>query len=491
MLTRILILCGIFCAGVYATEEQLPVRIQMETVPGSLDPFQLTDVYSTQINLYTVEPLLRTDFNGDVVPALAKSYEISKDRLTYRFHIRADAKWSDGKPITAEQVRRGFLRVLTDKESDNADQLYPVKGARAYALGKGKIEDVAIRAEGSDLILRLERPNTPFIMVLTLPLLGPLREDQEGKWSARFATSGRYFIKSYKDEREILLEPNPHNKIPGQRPVLIRYLDSAAGMNLFEAGKMDILTSFAPAEFDRLNADGLVVSGPTTMVAYLAFNPQKAPFTDPLWRKAVAGAIDRDGLKAVIGKVKNMTESFIPRTFPGALDIPAKTFADSVVKARNLQNKPKIYITYASSPIGDMTLQRVQADLKKKLNVDVEFRSLEWKVLLNQMNNDPPALYLKSTTAPFKDATIYLQNFSEDLQKQYKNSKFESLLKDIFESPAGAKREKLIREAQKIALADDVIAIPLYGGTKQCVVAKSVKNIKITPFGYIALDELR
>src|SRR6185312_15572823 len=115
---------------------------------------------------------------------------------------------------------------------------------------------------------------------------------------------------SYKLEDEIDLEPNPYNKTVGQLPIVYKVVtEESAAQNLFETGKVDVMTSMTPSEVKRLEDKQLVQTFPSATVGFISFNTTKAPFDDPIWRKAVAGAIDRKGLSGIISATTKPTLS--------------------------------------------------------------------------------------------------------------------------------------------------------------------------------------
>jgi len=115
--------------------------------PKSVDP-QLNSATDGGIVINnTFEGLMRTDVNGKSQPAGAESVDVSDDKLTYTFHLRKDAKWSDGKPVTAADYKYAWLRALDPAvASEYSFQLYYIKGGQDFFEGKGTKENVGLEA---------------------------------------------------------------------------------------------------------------------------------------------------------------------------------------------------------------------------------------------------------------------------------------------------------------------------------------------------------
>jgi oligopeptide transport system substrate-binding protein len=132
----------------------------------TLDPSIITGQPEGRVVNALFEGLCAYDENGQAVPGVAELWKVSPDGKTYSFHLRPDAKWSDGSPLTAEDFVRSWQRTLTPSTGSQYNyQLYPIKNAQAFA--EGKITDfnqVGVRdADPRTLVVELENPTPYFI----------------------------------------------------------------------------------------------------------------------------------------------------------------------------------------------------------------------------------------------------------------------------------------------------------------------------------------
>ena len=114
--------------------------------PTSLDPHYVSINTESNIIDNMFGGLTRPNAKGKIIPGLAKSWDISKDGKTYTFYLR-DAKWSDGKPITAHDFEFSFKRILKpETASKYSFMLHPIVGAEDYNRGKGDVNAVGVKA---------------------------------------------------------------------------------------------------------------------------------------------------------------------------------------------------------------------------------------------------------------------------------------------------------------------------------------------------------
>ena len=172
--------------------------------PLTLDP-QIADDYSSYMliaNLF--EGLVRTDENGDIKSGIAESWEVSDDGLSYIFHLYKDTKWSNGKPVTADDFVFGLTRALTaETRAENATDLFLIKNASAYYNGEKSEDELGIKAiDEHTLQVELEYESNSLLIVLTEPVAMPCNEEffsstkgKYGKESDLVITNGPFEIR--------------------------------------------------------------------------------------------------------------------------------------------------------------------------------------------------------------------------------------------------------------------------------------------------------
>src|SRR5687768_10978321 len=139
--------------------------------PRSLDPALSTDVPTGRAVGYVFDGLVRFTPDAQVVPGLARSWDVSPDGMTYTFHLRSGVKFHDGRPFVARNVVNSFRRVLDPASRGGRGwPLYPIAGARDYAEGKGRALAGLTAPNDSTVIIRLTEPLAIFPKLLAMPV---------------------------------------------------------------------------------------------------------------------------------------------------------------------------------------------------------------------------------------------------------------------------------------------------------------------------------
>ena len=142
------------------------------SAPVSWDPAAIGDAGSASLLAQVYESLTALDSDTRVQPALADSWTIADGGTSITFHLRPGVRFSDGSPITADDVRRSWLHVLDPaRPSPLADLLTDVVGATAFASGNGSANDVGIDANGDSVTVRFRQPATYFVSSVSSPTL--------------------------------------------------------------------------------------------------------------------------------------------------------------------------------------------------------------------------------------------------------------------------------------------------------------------------------
>ena len=188
-----------------------PLRVHIESEPKTLDPAQATGVREFQILQALFEGLTRYEPKTlKPLPGVAERWEISPDGKRYVFYLRKDAKWSDGKPLTAADFFESWERLLSPKtESPYDHQLFYIKGGEDYA--KGKLKDpkqlgMKVLSPAAFEVV-LERPVPYFLSLTSFSALAPTRKDSKDIIQI---TNGPFLFKTHNPTEGILLEKNPY-----------------------------------------------------------------------------------------------------------------------------------------------------------------------------------------------------------------------------------------------------------------------------------------
>ena len=460
------------------------LKVHLSSEPVSLDPALAEDGMSLRILANTMEGLFGYDSEGVLKNRLVESYEISRDQKRYEFRILKGARWSDGAPITVEQFVAGFQRSLGP---NSVSKLAPLLAmVRKVSQSNGA------------LVLELERPAPHLLHVLTLPIAFPIRPDildeNSGKWPITAPCTGPYFVSSHAPDRRITLLRNPHYHAAPLGPAQVELVvvgDESTAANLFEQGQIDILTKLPPSDFPRLRKTGRVRTDPYLATYFLSFNTRKPPFNNLFLRRAVAAAIDREQIVALLDSGEMAAAGWIPPGLEGATTF--KSVAPRAAASAKLDKLGPVSAGFDGNARNFLIMQKIQQDLLKKLGLRLELQNTDWKSHIRSLQTDPPALYRFGWQAPFRDPISHLRAFTSKDPNNYsgwKNAEYDGLVDRIEALAPGTTREALIRRAQKLLVEKEAAVIPIYHYVQNHAVSKRVAGFRANPFGMIFFREL-
>ncbi|MCX7027083.1 MAG: peptide ABC transporter substrate-binding protein [Spirochaetes bacterium] len=371
--------------------------------PASLDPSLMTDTTSSNINLALNEGLMVYDpRTSKGIPGLAESYTTSPDGKVVTFKIRK-AFWSDGTPVKAQDFVYGWLRTLApDTASDYAYMLgMVVKGADAYNAGKGKAEDVGVKALNDQTFeVTLVGPAAYFVDMTCHQAFNPLPkwtiEQYGNQWTkpGNYVGTGPYNLKEWKPQDYILVEKNPkYWDAKNVKIKSIKYLasdNSTTNYKMYKAGAVDWQSGITLDLIDEivLRKDYQVSARFGTY--YLSFNDSMAPFNNVNVRKAFSAAIDK---KTLVDKVLKggqiPTDQFCP---PMAGYTPQKGVGFDPAAAKKYlaaagypdgKGFPPLTYVYNTNEGHKKIAEYLQQQLKINLGIDITLQNMEWNSFLS------------------------------------------------------------------------------------------------------------
>ena len=288
--------------------------------PTSMDP-NLAGDHSIWYVDQIFEGLYKILDDGKIIWLGAKSMDISKDGLTWTFKLNAAAKWSDGKPVTAQDYEFSWKRAIDPKLASDVASFYSaIKGADPYMSGKAKDPNtVAIKAvDNYTLQITMAEPAPYFRSVAGLTYLYPVPkhvvEKFGDKWSeaANIVSNGVLTMQSWKHDQEMVLVRNENYW--GKKPVLqkVIFRIAAAGdlcasdFRAFEANETDFAMCVPTADIERVlrdpNLSKQLTSELLSASQFLVFDTARAPWSNTQVRQAFNLAIDREKVSQVISR---------------------------------------------------------------------------------------------------------------------------------------------------------------------------------------------
>ncbi len=320
-----------------AAEKQLVVQIGPD--PETIDPALNSAVDAGNMLLYTHECLLTVDQNNQIAPGAAETYETSEDGLTWTFHLREGLKWSDGSPLTAKDFVYSWKRVCDPNVAAPYAETV-LSGVKGYteAIG-GNIDALAVSApDDNTFVVELSAPCTYFASLAAFATLSPVQqatiEANGDAWATAAETyigNGSFYVAEWVPGSYILMKKNPNYwnagavKLDSIKFALIE--DSNASYSAYQSGDILMIKDVPTEEIPSLQGNPEFHVEPIIGTYYVDLNNGVEPFTNPLVRKALSLAIDRDYVANTL-----MQGTYTPASNfmgPGWVDTDGSNFMDN------------------------------------------------------------------------------------------------------------------------------------------------------------------
>lgn len=509
-----IILGCMLLAGCTVAEKTDTVSFVLEAEPSRLDPAMTTTVAESNTELQLFEGLTRLDADNIPQPALAQRWHISDDGKTYIFYLREGIQWSDGTPITAQEIEYSWKRVMNpDTASENAYMMFVIDKAEEYFHQKVSADEVGVRAiDEKTLEVRLKNPTSYFLNLTAFhcyyPVPQRLAEEKPDTWAADaegMVCSGPYKITKWKHSSEIEMIKNDAywdaGAVPSDR-ILFPISDSqATRLMLVESKQANMTMEPPPSEQERLEKLGLYRIAPYLGIYYYTFNVTQPPFDDVRVRKAFALAVERhDLVQYIVRGQKEAAYAWVP---PGIMnratgrDFRAEgksLITEDAEQARRYMKEagydethplPEITILFNTNEMHKAVAEALQDMWKRNLHADVSLMNQESKVFMAARTQGDYQLARASWIADYIDPMTFMDVFADtENDAQYHSEAYQALIASAKRTNDEALRMQYMHEAEQI-LFDDCVIIPIYYTTQPYVVQPYVKGYHWSPLGLV------
>ena len=480
--------------------------------PADLDPHASTGLPEHHLYLTFFEGLVAEDPKNNVIPAVAERWEISEDGLVYTFHLRADARWSNGETITSDDFIQSYKRLLTPAlGAEYAYMLWHVTGAEDYY--HQKITDFAQTGfkaiDPRTLQLTLRQP-TPFLLhalafypwfpvpTKVIAQFGGL-DRKATAWTrpANFVSNGAYVLKDWRPNQKIVATRSPtywdreRVKIDEIHFYPVELADTEERM--FRTGQLHI-TNEVPlsklAVYQRDQPDSIRVD-PYSGLYFYRFNVQRKPFDDVRVRRALALSIDRESL------IKNVTLAgelpayhLIPPNLSGYTS--KHRFTADLAEAKRLlaeagypdgKGFPKVELLYNTLEKHRVIGEALQQMWRQNLGIDLTLYNQEWKVYMDSQHSKNFQIQRAGWIADYVDPHVFLdlwQTNGGNNDTNWGDPEYDRLFRASLAAKTTEERYAIYQQMEKIFL-DAMPVIPIYFYTKARLVSPKVKNYFTTP----------
>ncbi len=480
--------------------------------PKSMDPHVVTAVNDFRILVNVYDGLVRYKSGTlEVEPALAESWEISADGLTYTFNLRDGVRFHDGTPFNAEAVKFNFDRMLDESHPFHDTGPFPLSFFFGSIASTDVVDELTVRFTLSD-------PYGPFLSNLAYPtglMVSPTAVETHGAEFGRNPSgTGPFIFSVWESNRQVALERNANywDGAPPLRGVVFRPItDANARVTEMLSGGIDMMVEVPPDNVALFNDDPQFTlheqAGPHLW--FLILNLREQPFDDVRMRQAVNYAIDKQSLvDNVLQGTATVATGPTPAAFSWAYNDSLEPYPYDPDRARALIAEAgygdgveiTFYVTEGGSGMLDPVPMgtAIQADLAA-VGIDAKIETYEWNTFLGRVNpglegkadmaemawmtNDPDTLpFLALRTAAMPEDGGFNSGY-------YSNPAVDALLEDARRSTDQAERARLYREMQEIVYEDAPWAF-IASWKQNAVTTDQVSDFQLEPSFLLILRDV-
>ena len=493
-----------------AGEKGITVAISSDT--GTMDPAGSIALTYLAYSVSALDELLTYDENGEIEYRAAESYEVNDDSTVWTFHLREDALWSDGTPVTSADFMNTITRALDPASgSGYANYLFPIENAEAIYNGEADVDSLGVETpDEHTLIFRLAEPCVYFLDLLRLPVYTPscseYADSVDSGWDRDPETSlsnGPFCLAEYVPDQYFVLEKNENYwnaDAVKLDTITYRFFDDTQSMaNAYEAGEADVATSLSSTVMEAYEGtDDLFV---TDQIAtrYIYMNLNVEPLNDVRVREAINLAINREELCQIVGSdtepAYNLVAKYMKDKNTGEyfVDEAEQPFEEDVAKAQELlaeagypngEGFPELTYNYPTLEMDSDTAQVIQEQLKENLNITINLEAQELQANYSTRYAGDFDLCRMNWTADFADPYTYLSMLLSNSTYNcsgINDTEYDSIVAASNSESDPAKRSELLHQAEQLAVGEQFYIIPLFAMKSVNLVNPDITGIRQIP----------
>jgi len=495
--------------------------------PRELDPHVVTGVPEHNIISALLEGLVSEDPHTLApVPGMATSWTISPDGMRYTFTLRPGACWSNGDPVTAQDFRFSYQRMLSPAlGAPYADMLYCLRGAEDYHKGRSTdFNTVGVTApDDATLVLELAYPVTYFLSMLNhyawFPVHPPTilargRIDQIGtRWTKpeHYVGNGPFVLESWRPGEAIAVTKSAtywdRERVRLNRIVFHAIGNANTEEYAFRSGQLHVTGTIPVARIPHYQETNPAVLrlDPYLGTYYYLFNVTHKPLDDVRVRQALSQSIDRERLARYVVKAGQQPAfNFTPPHTGGYLS-RARTAQDADGARALLAEAgypggvgfPVLSLLYNSSDAHAEIAQAIQQMWKITLGINIRLENKEWKVYLADTQQGEYDIARASWIGDYVDPNTFLDMWITDggnNRARWSHSAYDELIDRAAHTLDPAARDEAFQAAEAI-LMEQVPITPLYFYRSKSLIQPSVRGWYPTlldhhPYKYLYLEEV-
>lgn len=505
-------LSGCVTADPSAEEGEKGITVAISSDTGTMDPAGSIALTYLAYSVSALDELLTYNENGEIEYRAAESYEVNDDSTVWTFHLREDALWSDGTPVTSADFMNTITRALDPASgSGYANYLFPIENAEAIYNGEADVDSLGVETpDEHTLIFRLAEPCVYFLDLLRLPVYTPscseYADSVDSGWDRDPETSlsnGPFCLAEYVPDQYFVLEKNENYwnaDAVKLDTITYRFFDDTQSMaNAYEAGEADVATSLSSTVMEAYEGtDDLFV---TDQIAtrYIYMNLNVEPLNDVRVREAINLAINREELCQIVGSdtepAYNLVAKYMKDKNTGEyfVDEADQPFEEDVAKAQELlaeagypngEGFPELTYNYPTLEMDSDTAQVIQEQLKENLNITINLEAQELQANYSTRYAGDFDLCRMNWTADFADPYTYLSMLLSNSTYNcsgINDMEYDSIVAASNSESDPAKRSELLHQAEQLAVGEQFYIIPLFAMKSVNLVNPDITGIRQIP----------
>ncbi len=494
------------------------VDVCLASEPQSIDPALNSAVDGAIMIQHAFEGLIKWvndgEGNATLVPGMAESWDV--DGTTWTFHIRENATWSDGQPVTANDFVYSWNRLVNPDTA--ADYEYMVDMVAGYDNHQLEIS----APDEHTFVVNLSVNCPYFEEICAFPATFPVRQDiieeYGDQWTfdpATYVSNGPYVMTEWQHNGYILMSKNEayYDADAYTTPqVKFHLMDDANAMLAgFRNGQLDFIEEVPQDEIQALLQSGDLKVDPYIGTYYVCFQTQRAPFDDARVRKAFSLAIDRNYIiNQVTGRGEVVATGYVPAGIydadPAGDDFRTVggdyyTVDDEGYQARcdearqllaeagypNGEGFPVVEYLYNTNDNHKAIGEALQNMWQTELGVTVSLNNQDWAVFLDTRKNGDYSIARNGWIADYNDPMSFIDMWMTgggNNDAQYANPAYDALVKKAKSTDVAADRMNYMHQAEDILIGEDSVLAPIYFYVNTKMVAEGLEGIYYTPLGY-------
>jgi len=494
--------------------------------PETLDPAIMTGVTEHTLALALYEGLTSHDPETlEPRPGVAKSWEVSGEGRVYLFHLRKDAKWSNGEPVTAEDFRWSWFRVMTHIDADYSYLMYDyLAGGPAFKevyVAGGATYDKFKELVGVEVVdpytlrITLQNPTAYFLDLTSFETYMPVHratvEKDPKRWTQpeSFVGNGPFVLQEWSARKQIVMVPNPaywdRDFVKLTKITALPYDDLDVVYKKFLNREVHWIRTVPTAKLDDAKKRPEYFVAPYLGSYFYRFNTTREHLKDKRVRKALSLAVNRRTITGDVTKAGQIPAPWFCPAIKSARYEPPKGFPYNPDEARQLlaaagypggKGFPKLTVFYNTSEDHKKIAEAIAQMWRENLGIEVSLQNSEWKVYLKDVENLDYDVARAGWIGDYGDPMTFLDMWVSgggNNNTGWSNKRYDQLIEEARRELDLTKRAKLLQDAEKIVVEDEFPILPIYiyvnQGMRVDALAGWYENVRdLHPFQYMYFE---